>query len=91
MTPAGLVLLAALLQAPSTVDTSTQPPTVKVSAKTPANDPDRIVCRTENPTGSNIPSRVCHTARQWDESQAGGQKMLNDMNQQSLHSSLSGH
>lgn len=58
----GVVMFAALVSGPSPVDTSTAPPTVMVKPEKPAvasaYDPNKIICQSENTTGSNIPTRT---------------------------------
>ncbi len=31
------------------------------------NDPQRIICKNDAPTGSRLPKRTCKTAQEWDE------------------------
>ena len=39
-----------------------------------ARDPNRKVCKEEEETGSHFPTRICHTAAEWDEMTADAQK-----------------
>jgi hypothetical protein len=41
-----------------------QPPTN--SAPT-ASDPDRVICKSTKVTGSHLPTKICHTAREWEK------------------------
>jgi len=39
-------------------------------------DPDRIVCKREKKTGSKLASRVCKTAREWEEQRMHDQEVM---------------
>ncbi len=71
MKAVSLTFTALMLLAPLTAfadDPATPPtPTPTPGNTKPADDPDRIVCKMEHPTGSILPKRVCHTAREWDQ------------------------
>jgi hypothetical protein len=47
-------------------------------AKADKDDPSRRVCRSIVPTGSRLPTRVCRTQAQWDESRQKSQDGLLD-------------
>ncbi|WP_210853948.1 hypothetical protein [Ideonella alba] len=63
------------------------PPTSHVAAATadsasqPSNDPDRMVCRYERPTGSKIPTKTCKTAGMWEYESQQSRKMVQDAQQ----------
>jgi hypothetical protein len=38
----------------------------------------RLVCRTETPTGSSFPKRICRTAAQIEQERAEGSKLMED-------------
>jgi len=39
-------------------------------------DPDRMVCRREKETGSRLSSRVCKTAREWEQERIENQDAM---------------
>jgi len=39
-------------------------------------DPDRMVCRREKETGSRLVSRVCKTAREWEQERVDNQDAM---------------
>ncbi len=49
------------------------------TTNTPANDPNRIVCKSgPPPTGTRLPgARVCKTQQQWDQERQDAQDELN--------------
>ena len=40
------------------------------------SDPDRMVCRTQQETGSRMSSRVCKTAREWEQERLDNQDAI---------------
>lgn len=82
-------MFVALMVAAAT-QVASAPPAVAASAAAPLSSPvsvkpvsvtaldDRMICKTEESTGSNIPTRICHTSRQWKQIQETGQDMLHD-------------
>jgi len=74
-------LLPMLLASPGVSyagDSTSGQATPVAEAKVAAKDPDRIVCRSEEATGSRIPSKVCHTAREWDQMREDARKNTQD-------------
>lgn len=49
------------------------PASVATASSKPAKDPNRIVCRTEEVTGSRFTQRICQTQAQWDNSEEAAQ------------------
>lgn len=47
-----------------------------VSAEQIEGDPDRMVCRREKETGSRLSSRVCKTAREWEQERLDNQEAI---------------
>jgi len=39
-------------------------------------DPDRMVCRRQKETGSRLSSRVCKTAREWEQERLDNQEAI---------------
>ena len=39
-------------------------------------DPDRMVCKREKETGSRLSSRVCKTAREWEQERLDNQEAM---------------
>ncbi len=44
-----------------------QRPQAEATPDAEAGDPERQVCRTERPVGSRMGTRICLTAREWDQ------------------------
>jgi hypothetical protein len=62
----GLAWAAQAGDPPSSSQTTTDAPHAAGGPK--KDDPDRIICKSQQVTGSAIPSkRVCHTKREWDD------------------------
>jgi hypothetical protein len=60
--------------------------TPKASATTGApkgkDDPDRVICKGQQVTGSAIPkAKVCHTKREWDEISEQSRQMMDSRGQ----------
>jgi hypothetical protein len=51
------------------------------AASQPEGEPDRIVCKLEQPTGSKIPAKVCKTAATWEWERERSRKMVQDAQQ----------
>lgn len=80
------LLTAALILATSAPlafanDTNPPPDSQKQAQATssPQSDPDRTVCKLEKPIGSNIPTRTCKTAAQWQQERDNSRKFMQDM------------
>lgn len=41
-----------------------------------AGDPDAIICRREKETGSRLSTRVCKTAREWEQQRLDNQEAM---------------
>lgn len=61
--------------APSTSSGATSPPAAPGAEQTPKpNDPDEVICKREQMTGTRISrQKVCMTRREWDEEAAEGE------------------
>jgi hypothetical protein len=55
---------------------TTQPATA-TSPSASADAGSQVVCRSENQHGSMIPTRICHTQREWDAMRSQGQRSVN--------------
>jgi hypothetical protein len=60
------ILLAAVLAALAMAAGCASAPDAGSAAADFNDDPDRIICRTFQETGSRLKERVCKTAREWD-------------------------
>lgn len=40
------------------------------------DDPDRVICKNIKITGSHIPRRECHTAREWEQMRKDAQATM---------------
>ncbi len=73
MTPlilAAALSIAALDATPANAPpTSVAPATVTASKADEANDPDKVICKKEEITGSRFTKRVCMTRSAWDDQQ----------------------
>lgn len=70
-----LLAVSALCQAQDSAPAAAEKPAFGESSQ---EDPNRIVCTLERPTGSNIPRRVCMTAAQRDALRQNTQQTLRD-------------
>jgi hypothetical protein len=94
MTPlilaAAISLIAAsdVPQTPSS--TSTSPAPVTKTDKSNRDDPDRVICRTEQVTGSRFNKNVCLTKAQWDEKAAEAEKLEQRIHERAAFGAPSG-
>ena len=80
------MLLLALAMAAAMADTQVSPqpqapsPSPSAASK-PANDPDadKVICRTEEVTGSHFDRRVCMTHAQWEQQSQAAQNLERQM------------
>lgn len=70
---AATVLLADVTAAamPPAVSTSTTPPSKKLRV-----EPDTLICKRERVIGTRMPSKVCRTAKQWQDRKAADRQDL---------------
>ena len=64
-----LAMAAAVADAPASSQPAAPPPpapAVSKPAVNAADDPDKVICRTEQVTGSHFDRRVCMTRAAWD-------------------------
>ncbi len=73
-----LAMAAAVADAPATSQPPASPSGGAAASSKPhvsaANDPDKIVCKTEEVTGSHFERRVCMTRADWDRQTLAAQK-----------------
>jgi hypothetical protein len=50
-------------------------------ASQPEANPERVVCRLERPTGSQIPTKICKSAALWELEHEQSRKMMQDAQQ----------
>ena len=78
---AAIALGAAVAGAPAAALAGAATPS---DAKNPtAKDPDKIVCRNDETTGSRIPTRVCHSQRDWDAMSSDSREKIQDIQDRS--------
>jgi len=92
----GLVTSAAFAQAQPqetsapalqvTAQPAAQPAATTSAAASNSNAANQVVCHSESQRGSMIPSRVCHTQREWDALRTSGQRSVNDAQMRGLSS-----
>ncbi len=63
------------------------PAAVSQPAPRPAEDPDKVICHTDEVTGSRFKQRVCHTRREWDEMSANADKTMKLINERAFGAS----
>jgi hypothetical protein len=91
------ILAAVLLDAqPAGAVVSPPPPldsaTAAGSAKTAAvADDDKIVCKSEQVTGTRFSTRVCHTKHEWAQIEKDSRDELMDQQSQSYRNPSNGH
>jgi len=49
------------------------PVSVTTASSKPVKDPNRVVCRSEEVTGSRFTQRICQTQAQWDNQEQAAQ------------------
>ena len=81
--PSLIVLLAAVV---SGCASEPKPGAIMVDE----NDPNRIVCHDEAPTGSRLPKRTCKTAREWDEIAEANQMAKRNLRRSASHAGTTG-
>lgn len=95
MVPVLIGVLVLAVQATGVADTSAAapvppgPPTAvspaTVTGKAPLKDPSqKVVCKSEAPIGSLIPSRVCRTQETWDAMRDEGQRATANIQRRAL-------
>lgn len=59
---------AAFAQTPPAQTSQTQATQQKTQPAKPAHDPDEVICRRQDDTGSRLGgTKICHTRAEWDE------------------------
>ena len=83
-----IALMAAALAAGSDGQSQTNQaestPAVSTPAPRPADDPDKVVCRSEEVTGSRFKRRVCHTRSEWDQMTAKADDAMRQINERAF-------
>lgn len=57
-----------------------------ISAAASSDSGNQVVCQSATQRGSLIPSRTCHTQREWDAMRVQGQRSVNDAQMRGLTS-----
>jgi hypothetical protein len=89
MTPLVLAAALTMMAANDASHAVAAPPTPAASAAPPApaanpkDDPDKVVCREEQVTGSRFTRRVCMTKSDWDDREKQSHELMNALDQQS--------
>jgi hypothetical protein len=93
-----VAILAALLldaqPAGATVAPSAAPASAPASAVTKdaaTKEDDKIVCKSEQVTGSHFSTRVCHTKHEWAQIEQDSRNELMDQQSQSFRNPTNGH
>ncbi len=81
MTPLILAATLTLIAANDTTQTAAAPTPPAPAAK-PKDDPDKIVCKTEQVTGSRFNQKVCMTKGQWDDAEKNSERVANYLQSQ---------
>ena len=71
-----LVLSAALIAGCGSTPDDPSAPTGYASVEQIEGDPDRMVCKRQKETGSRLSSRVCKTAREWEQERHENQEAI---------------
>jgi cytochrome c5 len=103
MTPLILAAALTLVAANDASHTAAAPPTMPAAsagqqaaaaqtapAAKPKDDPDKVVCRDEEVTGSRFTRRVCMTKNDWDTREKQSHELMNALDQQSGRAGSSG-
>ena len=80
-----LAMAAAVADGPASPPSPAAPPSATAAAKpvTDANDPNKMICRREEVTGSHFERRVCMTRADWDRQSAAAEVLERQMNERS--------
>jgi hypothetical protein len=79
MAPLVLAVLLAVVADPSAAQTANgQAPPAKSQSSSPAKDPNKVICRSEEQAGSNIRVRTCKTQEQWDSQDEQARQYFED-------------
>ncbi len=87
------ILAAALLDAqpaPAAAATSAMPAAAPNKAVEVA-DEDKVVCKSQQVTGTRFSSRTCHTKRDWAQIEKDARDALADQQSQSYRNPSNGH
>lgn len=74
------VLVAACASTSDTSDAATG----YASVEQLEGDPDRMVCKRQKETGSRLSSRVCKTAREWEQERIDNQEAMRNATKSGL-------
>ena len=64
----------------------TQPTTTATTSASSGDAGNQVICRSEVGHGSLIPTRTCHTQREWESMRLQGQRTTNDSQMRGLTS-----
>ena len=92
------ILAAALLEAQPAGAVNSPPPPLPAAAapatpgaKVAINEDDKVVCKSEQVTGSRFSHRVCHTKSEWVQIEKDSRDELMDQQSQSYRNPTNGH
>jgi hypothetical protein len=71
-----LLVMASLAFAAGCASSPDTPPGAYASIDQIEGDPDRMVCRQQKETGSRLSTRVCKTAREWEQERRENQEAI---------------
>jgi hypothetical protein len=90
-----IAILAAVLLDAQAAGTTVAPPATSVAAApakaAAANEDDKVVCKSEQVTGSHFSTRVCHTKHEWAQIEKDSRDELMDQQSQSYRNPSNGH
>jgi hypothetical protein len=93
-----VALLAAVLLDAQAAGAVVSPSATEVSAPAPTpgktvavNDEDKVVCKSEQVTGSRFSTRICHTKHEWAQIEKDSRDELMDQQSQSFRNPTNGH
>jgi len=87
-----VLIAAALMAADPAAATTPVAPVTATTAKPPANDLDKVVCISEEVTGTRFPKKQCHTKREWKAITQDSRDTLDDATtHHETQSPLAGH
>jgi hypothetical protein len=76
--PAAIAAVCSLVWVAGRASSPDAPPATAGYASTAQieGDPDRMVCKRQKETGSRLSSRVCKTAREWEQERLDNQEAI---------------
>lgn len=79
-----LAMAAAVADAPTSAPPApaTSAPATSRRSDNAADDPNKVICRTEEVTGSHFERRVCMPRREWDRQTQDAERMERQLHEQ---------